>query len=109
MYSVQTITGPATLSVSTQNLHDHLRLNDTTEDALLTAWLTAAVDLYQQDTREVLTSTAFRLNLDNWPCQYKNACLSNDAAANRVIYVSVYPVTSVASVEYLDTTGTWQT
>jgi len=96
MYSIQTVTPAASLPVSTADLHAFMRLNDTTEDALLSAWLAAAVDLYQQDTREILISTVFRLNLDSWPGQ-------------QVIYLPVYPVTAVASVEYLDTTAAWQT
>jgi hypothetical protein len=91
-----------------------MRLNDTTEDAILLAWLTAAVDLYQTDTREILISTGYRLNLDNWPGQqqYNSSTYPqppNYAPACQVIYLPVYPVTAVASVEYLDTTATWQT
>jgi uncharacterized phiE125 gp8 family phage protein len=108
MYSIQTITAPATLPVSTSDLHNFMRLNDTTEDALLTAWLTAAVDLYQSDSREILISTGYRLNLDNWPGQ-QSINFPYSISATPMICLPVYPVTAVASVQYLDTTATWQT
>ena len=96
MEAIEIITGPASTSVSTDDLKAHLRLNDDSEDSLLGDWLTAADDLFTRWTGYVLVSQTLRLRLDGWP-------------SDGTVYVPRHPVTGIASVQYLDRDGTWQT
>lgn len=107
MYSITVVTPNATLPVSVADLHAHLKNNDTTEDALLTLWIQAASDLYTMDTNEVLMTTDYQLWLDGFPNQQRHAY--HNSPPQPVIYVPLYPVTAIASVEYLDPTAAWQT
>ncbi|VTU02426.1 Uncharacterized protein OS=Pseudomonas bauzanensis GN=CF98_37415 PE=4 SV=1: Phage_connect_1 [Gemmataceae bacterium] len=96
MERIETITPPASTSVSTATLKAHLRLNDTSEDDLLADWLTAADDLFRRQTGYVLITSTYRLRLDGWP-------------SDGTVYIPAHPVTAVSSVQYLDAAGTWQT
>ena len=72
----------------------HLRLNDTSEDALLADWIAAASDLFTVSTGHVLGEASFRLLLDSWPVGQ--------------IVITRTPISAVSAVEYLDTAGEWQ-
>ena len=92
----ETITPPSTLPVSTADLKAHLRLNDSSEDTLLSDWITAAASLFASTTGYSLTTTTLRLALDRWP-------------RGGVVYLPRHPVASVTSTQYLDPAGSWQT
>ena len=87
---------------------DFLHLNDTSESVLIGSLIDAAADKWTNDTGgHVFCSQTLRLNLDKWPnsCQPYQIAYPNPS----VIYIPRGPVTSVTSVQYLDTTATWQT
>jgi hypothetical protein len=68
MFSIETITPANFASVSTNDMHDWLRLNDTSEDTLLAGLVSAAEDKFLCDTDgHVMCSATLRLNLDHWP------------------------------------------
>lgn len=96
MERIEILTPAAFTSVSKDNLKAHLRLNDSSEDDLLSDWLGAADELFAKQTGYVLCVSIHRLRLDGWP-------------HGGTIYVPRNPVTAVSSVQYLDTAGVWQT
>lgn len=118
MYSSLPVITPASgQAVSNADLLAQLRNTDASESTLLTAYILAATELYQKHTQEILLTTGFRLNLDNFPGQsylfhnltdHASYRLPNYQPANQIIYLPVYPVAVITSVEYLDPTNTWQ-
>jgi hypothetical protein len=121
MFSVTTTTPSNFAPVSTSDMHAWLRLNDTSEDGLLSALVDAASDLWTVHTGQVLGNPTLRLNLDHWPTRYLGyndqptpfpwpwSVTPNTMYPTAAIYLPRKPVTAVTSVEYLDTGGTWQT
>jgi uncharacterized phiE125 gp8 family phage protein len=119
MNNIQVITPQSGTAVTLADFHNHIKVSDTSEDALYTFWINAATELYTLDTQEVLLTQTLRLNLDNFPGQliYRPSYMGQayyynqfqNQPANQVIYIPRYPVTAVSSVEYLDTNATWQT
>ena len=95
MEYIEVTTGPTVLPVSVADMNAHLRLNDTTENALVSDWIEAAAFMFLSATGYALTSTSLRLNLDCFPA--------------RTVFIPRHPVTSITSVQYLDTAGSWQT
>lgn len=96
MWNIETITAPSVPAVSTEDIRAHLRLNTSAEDTLLADWITAATEKFTHETGYVLTSGTYRLRLDGWP-------------DHGMICIPRHPITSVTSVQYLDTAGSWQT
>jgi len=128
-------TPPATLPLTASDLDAHLRLNTTGEDTLLTAWITAAVDLWERSTGYTLLSTAYQLTLDWWPSHHPGHHAYGSPFFNngfgyysypyapyvfpgewqlmphepKTLYLPRRPITGVTSIQYLDTNYTWQT
>jgi len=96
MWSISIVTPPSPTPVATADIKAHLRLNTSAEDTLLADWVLVAAEEFARETGYSLTNTALRLSLDSWPCE-------------SVLYIPRHPVTAVTSVQYLDTSGTWQT
>lgn len=96
MEYIEVVTPASVLPVSTADMKAHLRLNDATEDALLSDWIEAASHMFQAHTGYVLTETVFKLYLDSWP-------------EGGVIFIPRRPMKVITSTEYLDEAGTWQT
>jgi uncharacterized phiE125 gp8 family phage protein len=71
----------------------HLRVDSTTEDALITSLLAGAIDHFEQSTRRVLSSRAIVQKLDELP-------------DSKIIFLEKGPVVSVASVTVRTDSGT---
>lgn len=89
--AVATVSGSAAdFSVDVQ-----LRSLSTVEDSVLTGCIIAArQEAEKQQGRQILEAT-YRLNLDRFPCG--------------IIYPTIFPITAVNHVKYLDTAGIQQT
>lgn len=96
MEYIECVTGPSVLPVSVDDCKAWMRLNDSTEDDLISEWIEAAAFMFMSQTGYALTETALRLNLDGWPVE-------------GVVYLPRRPLKTITSVEYLDTAGSWQT
>lgn len=93
------ITAPAVEVVTLQEVKDHLRIEDLTEDTLIQAYLDAAiqrVDGRAGMLRRALVTQTWEMRLDNFP-------------AGDEIRFPLPPLQSVVSVKYLDTNNVEQT
>jgi hypothetical protein len=123
MFKIETLT-PANFSpVSLADFKLWARTNDTADDTLIPALVTAASDKWTADTSgHVLCSATYRLRLDGWPSRYLDQY--GDPAPfpypvyqynpdtqlpSLTINIPRAPVTAISLVEYLDTSGSWQT
>jgi len=89
------VTTPPTEPVTLAEARLHLRVDDTAEDTLIGALITAAREYCQHYTQRSIGSQTLELRLDEFP----------DGA----IELPMSPVTSITSLKYIDTNGTEQT
>jgi len=94
MYQLVEITPPATEPVTVDELKSHLRLNDDSEDDLLSAFITTARIMFEEATGRAVVSTEYRQHVPILAAP---------------VYLMKYPVISVDSVKYYDQDGTLQT
>lgn len=89
-----TLVEPSTSEVvSASEVASHLRLNTDDESTLVSAWIAAAVSLFEQSTGYIVLDSEHRLSLDGWPGQ--------------IVRIARRPVSSIEAVEYLDTAEQW--
>lgn len=89
------VTGPASEPISLADAKTHLRVLHSDEDALISAYISAARAYVEDRTGLALLTQTVEEYFDALP-------------AGRVLPLTVYPVQSVTSVEYLDATyQTW--
>lgn len=67
MFHVTCFAAPLTQPVSVDALRDFLRLNDKSEDAQLSEFLAAAVDLFESESGRAVLSARYRQDLSAWP------------------------------------------
>lgn len=67
MFHVEKL-GAAGEPVTAAELRDHLRLNDTAEDGLLSEFLASAVELFEHDTGRPVLTGEYKQYLSAWPC-----------------------------------------
>jgi uncharacterized phiE125 gp8 family phage protein len=72
--------------------------SDTSEDTLITAWITAARELAEHYTGRALAPQTLEMALDRFPCY-----------ENDEILLDMPPVATITSVKYTDTAGVEQT
>jgi len=94
MYTLEVITPPATEPVSVADLKAHLRLNDDSEDALLSGFVTTARILFEEATGRAVVSTQFRQHVPTLAAP---------------VYLMKYPVLTVDAVKYHDGDDNLQT
>jgi len=94
MYTLVVTTPPATEPVSVEELKSHLRLNDGSEDALLSGFISTARIMFEEATGRAVVSTVYRQYLPSF---------------NQCFYLMKYPVLGVTNVKYYDQDGTLQT
>lgn len=82
--------------VTLEEAKAHLRIDGTADDATLAAIIAAATQYVEQQTRQALTSTTFRLSLDTFP-------------QDREIQLPRPPLQSVEAIKYTDATSQEQT
>lgn len=94
---VDLVTGPAAEPLTVAEAKAYRRIEGSTEDTLVGDLITAARELFEEETgRQVITAT-WRLHLDRFP------------VGRAPIIVPKPPLQSVTSVTYLDTDGDSQT
>ena len=91
-------TEPVTLAEA--RLHLKVYDDDAAEDALITAWITAAREMAEQFTGRALATQTLELALDEFPD-------ADDCSS--VIQLPMPPVASITSVKYTDLAGAEQT
>lgn len=96
MYQITVTTPPAGVPVTAAELREHLRLNDAAQDALLTEFLAAAVDQFEQVTRRPVLTTAYRQHFAYWanPIVLGRAGVTVVSAVTRVLLSGTEPVAS---------------
>lgn len=90
------VTAPATEPVSLTEAKLHLRVDATDEDTLITALITAARQLVEEETWRALVTQTWDYVADDWP--------EGDALA-----MPRPPLQSVTSITYVDADGVTQT
>lgn len=93
------ITPPQSEPITLEDARLHLRLgsDETSEDALITTWITVAREYAEHYTGRALVPQTLEQALDAFPC-----CFG-------AILLDMPPVTQVASIEYDDLNGQAQT
>lgn len=86
---------PAALGVNFQELKDHLRLTDASQDSLLLTYAKAAIDLVEIETCRALIRRTFRYETSRFP--------------ESSIQLPVAPLFTVQSVQYYDSSGNLST
>lgn len=92
--SLKLITAATTYPVSLSEAKLHLRVDGADEDTLVTALITAATEMAEQETGRALMAQTWELTLDAFPDAFE---------------LTRTPVQSVTSVKYYDTNGAQQT
>ncbi len=112
---------PATFSpVNTEDVQLWIRSNIVSEVGLLQRLIDGAVDQFFNDTQGyVLCSSSWQLNLDNWNYHwnrtgdgfvpYEMLLVEPEFVLGHPpqVFIPIAPVTSITSVQYLDTNGNW--
>lgn len=62
--SIKVITGPATLAVSLSDMKDYLRVDDTSDDDLITAFLNASIESIKEEIKRSLITETLEFTLD---------------------------------------------
>lgn len=98
MASYKLVTAPATEPITLTEAKLYLRVDDTTEDNLITALIVAARMQVEKRTYRPLITQTWELILN-----------SNEVLEDSKIYLNKAPLTSITSVKYYDTNNTEQT
>ena len=102
---LQSLTPPATEPLALNDAKLYLRVDNSSEDTLVGSLITAARERAELHTqRQLVTATYLYSAGDDWDAQTP----VYDAATQR-IYLPKPPLQSVASVKYIDGSGTLQT
>lgn len=101
MYGLSVVTPPGEEPVDLDRAKLHLRVADTVEDTIITAWLAAAREYTETHTGKRWVEQELLLTLPEWCCGAGDEC--------GVLRLPVWPVSSVESVKYYATTGTLTT
>jgi uncharacterized phiE125 gp8 family phage protein len=94
--TLKLITAPATEPLTVSEAKLHLRVDHSTDDAVITAMITAAREQAEHALQRALMPQTWETVLDGFP-------------ADSIIVLGLVPVASVTSVKYLDTAGAEQT
>jgi uncharacterized phiE125 gp8 family phage protein len=93
--NVKLITAPTALAVDLSLLKIDLRIDDNTQDALLTAYINAAAEACEHRTKRKLMQQTWELALDAFPVG--------------AIRLPFHACDSIESIKYIDSAGTEQT
>lgn len=92
--SFQVTTEPETEPVSTSDMKDHLRIDTSTEDTLISSYATTARQVLERMTRRSFITQTITLKFDSFPTK---------------IRLPRPPAISITSIQYVDTDGATQT
>jgi uncharacterized phiE125 gp8 family phage protein len=105
------ITEPVIEPVSLAQAKLHLRVDDTAEDSLISAWITAARERAEASANLRLVAQELELQLDGFPGEQHRAVdlvtLERRSSGDAIRLVT--PLIAVNSIKYIDTGGTEQT
>lgn len=102
MATYRLVTGPATEPLTYSEVKAFLRLNDDSEQALVTSFITAA--------RQVIETRIYRpLITQTWDMYFDYSELVTAYNPNNVYRINKAPLQSVDSVKYYDSSGVLQT
>lgn len=99
------VTAPAVTPVSLDEVKAHLRVDDDTEDALLTAMIAGAANAAELYLGRSLITQTLRLTLDRWPVNGVGPDVTFDGPwinGPRAVELARPPVQSIASVTVYD-------
>lgn len=100
--ALRVIQGPAEEPLSPDELRDHLRITDTTEEPQLTAYLTALRVLAEKQLDVAFLTQTLEWTIDAFPCY-------DEVNPYGALVLPRLPLQSVTSIKYIDTNGTQQT
>ena len=95
MESYSVITAPTTEPITLAEAKLHLRVNNTLEDSLITALITAARQWVENYSMRPLMTQTLQANYDT--------------IIDKEIRLNKFPIQSITSVKYIDLNGTEQT
>ncbi len=93
MWSIEIITGPAEEPISLALAKNHLRVEHTADDALITLWIASARVMTEKHTNRRWVTQTIRLSTNRFP---PNGC---------PLRLPVSPISAVNSVSYIDADG----
>jgi uncharacterized phiE125 gp8 family phage protein len=96
MAGVAYVSGPSSEPVSLDEARRHLRVDNTAEDDLISAWITTARIMCEQKTKRSFGVQTWRQSLDAFPI-------------DRFIVLAKQQLVSVTSIKYTDNDGIEQT
>lgn len=107
-YNVVTITPPASEVLTLAEVKTHLKVDYSDDDDLISGLIVAAREYAEKYTNRKFISQTLRLSIDNFYDWYS---VDNSLSLPWYQYLRLPypPVTSVTSIQYLDTSNTWQT
>lgn len=92
--ALKLITAPTTYPVTLAEAKLHCKIDQDTDDTLVTALITAATEMCEQKIGRAIMTQTWELTLDGFPSEFE---------------LTRVPVASVTSVKYLDMDGVQQT
>lgn len=95
------ITPPAELPIDLEDVKAHLRIDDNSEDSLITSYINAASDYIARATGSQLMRATYESTFNGFP-----DCADEDGFQS--IYLPYPPLAAVVSVQYTDTDGDTQ-
>lgn len=110
------VAGPTTEPVSLDDVKAALKIETTTEDDLLTGYVTAAREAVSDMTGRALTLETWSLTLDGWPCSRRDDWWDGvregaiSSLSDERLLIGKAPFAAVSSVKLLDEDGvetTW--
>lgn len=110
------VTAPAAEPVTLAEAKEHARVDDSTDDAYITALITAAREMVERQTGRCLITQTWRLTLDNWPRtgsdEWWDGVREGPITMLEVDWVElrkspVLAITSVVTKDEDDTATTW--
>ena len=97
-------TPPAASALAVADVKAHCRIDDSTEDALITGYIKSAERYLEKQTSRQLMPATFKLSLDCFP-----RGIYDDPATSAIeghdIICPVAPLSSIVSIKYLDLLG----
>lgn len=93
---VKVITAAASIPVTLAEARAHLRIDDTSEDTLITTLISVATEYAEKRLARALITQTWELYLDEFP-------------ADEIIGIKFPPLQSITSVKYYDSDNTLQT
>ena len=82
--------------IKLQLVQDHLRIDSDSDQEILSEYIKAARQKFEDDTDYILTNQTYTIYLDSFPI-------------GQEILLPIYPIQSIQSVKYYDTDGVLQT